>query len=134
MLAGSTVASPSSSAAPRSRLTACGRRVNSRACARCSASASSRGVRSRLLPALLRLALLAGALLPAGAQLLDGARDGGLDQLAVDAAVEDHPRAVELEQHAGGARLVELGLSDPDRRRPVGVGARPPGAAWRGFP
>src|SRR5205809_6914324 len=38
MLSGSTVASPSSSVAPRSRLTLCARRVNSRCCARCSAS------------------------------------------------------------------------------------------------
>jgi hypothetical protein len=69
----------------------------------------------------LALALLAGALLSAGSQVLDGARHGGLDELAVHRAVEDHLRAVELEQYAGGARLIKLGLADPDRRRPVGV-------------
>ena len=69
----------------------------------------------------LALALLGGALLRPGVQLLDRARDGGLDELAVHAAVEDHLRAVELEQHPCRARLVKLGLADPDRRRPVGV-------------
>ena len=69
----------------------------------------------------LALALLGRALGRAGAQVLDGARHRRLDELAVDAAVEDHLRAVELQQHAGGARLVELGLAEPDRRRPVRV-------------
>ena len=69
----------------------------------------------------LALALLARALLRPSAQLLDRARHGGLDQLAVDATVENHPGAIQLEQHAGRARLIDLGVADPDRRRPVGI-------------
>jgi hypothetical protein len=71
----------------------------------------------RALPPTCRLAL-AGPLGRADAQVLDGARHGGLDQLALHASVQDHLRAVKLEQHASGPGLVKLGLADPHRRRP----------------
>ena len=66
--------------------------------------------------------LLGRLCVPAGAQRLDGPGDGLLDQLAVERAVGDDRRAaLELDQHAGGARLVDVGLLEPDRRRPVRV-------------
>ena len=50
-----------------------------------------------------------------GLKLVVGALDRALDQLAVDGAVDDdRPAALELDQHAGGARLVDVGLGEPD--------------------
>jgi hypothetical protein len=60
MSSGATVASSVSSAVPRSRFVACACLVSSRTVARCSASSSSRGVRSRFAaPARLPLAFAA---------------------------------------------------------------------------
>ena len=51
-----------------------------------------------------------------------GALDRALDQLAVQRAVDDdRPAALELDQHAGGARLVDVLVGEADLRRAVGV-------------
>jgi hypothetical protein len=55
-------------------------------------------------------------------QALGGAGDRLLAQLAVQRPVDDdRRRAVQLDQHAGGAGLVDVGLAEANRRRPVGV-------------
>ena len=51
-----------------------------------------------------------------------GALDGDLDELAVQRAVDDdRPAALELDQHPGGARLVDVRVGEADLRRAVGV-------------
>ena len=57
-----------------------------------------------------------------GLELVIGALDRALDELAVQRAVDDdRPALLELDQHAGGARLVDVGVGEPDLRRAVGV-------------
>ena len=51
-----------------------------------------------------------------------GALDRLLDELAVERAVDDdRPAVLELDQHAGGARLVDVLLAEAHGRRAVGV-------------
>ena len=83
-------------------------------------------VSSRSVGAVLDVELLARRALPLGragslvlrlgrralAQLLDGARDRLLGELAVQGEVGDDRRAaVKLDQHAGGAGLVDVGVA-----------------------
>jgi hypothetical protein len=58
-----------------------------------------------------------------GLELVVGALDRALDELAVQRPVDDDrpARSIELDQHAGGARLVDVGVGEPDLRRAVGV-------------
>jgi hypothetical protein len=58
--------------------------------------------------------LLLGGRCGLGVELVVGALDRGLDELAVQRAVDDDrpPRSVELDQHAGGARLVHVGVGE----------------------
>jgi hypothetical protein len=52
-------------------------------------------------------------------------RSDGLDELAVERAVDDdRPAALELDQHAGGARLVDVLVRKADLRGPVGVAVK----------
>jgi hypothetical protein len=87
------------------------------------------------LRAMLTVELLPGCALPlAGAvgaralgrhlcgELVDRPGDRLLAQLAVQAAVtDDRCAALELDQHTGSTRLIDLGLREPDLRRAVGV-------------
>jgi hypothetical protein len=60
-------------------------------------------------------------------QLVVGALDRALDHLAVKRSVDDdRAPALELDQHAGGAHLVDVRLGEADRRRPVGVAVELP--------
>ena len=58
-----------------------------------------------------------------GLQVVVGALDRGLGELAVQRAVDDDrpPRSVELDQHASGTRPVDVGVGEPDLGRAVGV-------------
>ena len=69
----------------------------------------------------LGLALLGDAL----AQFLGRPRDRLLGQLAIQRAVGDDRRAaVQLDQDAGGAGLVDVGLGEAERGRSVGVAVK----------
>jgi hypothetical protein len=60
-------------------------------------------------------------------QLVVGAPDGALDEFAVERAVDDdRPAAIELDQHRGGASLVDVGVGEPDRRQAVSVAVQLP--------
>ena len=66
--------------------------------------------------------LVLGDRLRFGVQVVVGALDRGLDELAVERAVDDdRPSVLELDQHAGGARPVDVLVGEPHRRRAVGV-------------
>jgi hypothetical protein len=70
----------------------------------------------------LRGLALGGAVAELLRQLAVGALDDALDQLAVQGAVDDdRPAALELDQHAGGAGLVDVALGEADLRRAVGI-------------
>jgi hypothetical protein len=57
-----------------------------------------------------------------GCQLVDGALERALEELAVELPVDDdRPSLLELDQHPGGAGLVDVALAEADLRRPVGV-------------
>ena len=120
MSPGSTAARSCISAAPRSRLAPCAWSASSRSCASRSRLAVVSGS-AGALPA--RAACFSSRGLGGlGLELVVGALDRRLDQLAVQRAVDDdRPAALELDQHAGGARPVDVGLGEPDRRRAVGV-------------
>ena len=120
MSAGSTVARPLSRPAPRSRLTPCACSASSRSCRR--SSRSCLGERIRGLASALAVAAglaLGGLVGDRASQLGDGPRDRLLDQLAIQRAVDDERRAVlELDHHAGGARLVDVLVGEADRGPP----------------
>ncbi|HEX4344690.1 MAG TPA: hypothetical protein VHZ31_03920, partial [Solirubrobacteraceae bacterium] len=79
-------------------------------------------VARRALPVRGAGALAAGLRCRPLAQLLDGALDRLLGKLPVQRPVGDDRRAaIELDQDARGACLIDIGWVEADRRRPVGV-------------
>jgi hypothetical protein len=95
--------------------------ASSRSCASRSRFAALSGSAGGL-PARLALLLLLGGRGGLGGQLVDGAPERALDELAVEGPVDDdRPAALELDQHARGSGLVDVGLVEADRRRAVGV-------------
>ena len=121
MLAGSTVASSSSSAAPSSRLTRCARRVNSRACARCSASACSRGERSRRPPLVLRSRCSSARACARARSSATVRATAALTSSRYTLRSRITVARPSSSSTPAALRLVDLGLGEPDRRRPVGV-------------
>jgi hypothetical protein len=66
--------------------------------------------------------LLLGGRGRSGVELVVGALDRGLDELAVQRTVDDdRPAALKLDQHAGRSGLVDVLVVEADLRRAVGL-------------
>ncbi len=127
----STLESSLRSAHPRSRFAPCACSASTRNCRPRSRRACDLGIGLAPAGGLRRLALLLSCR-GFRSQLHGRALDRLLAQLPVDGAVGDDRRAaVELDEHAGGARLVDVLLAEADRRSAVRVAVDPLGQPGR---